>query len=380
MNGKVRLSQPLLLLLNTKPKCIVPFKSMKMDSIKTVLILLLIPFIGNATHAYADQTDKLFSETSPIQLVIQMDMKSVLNDKSDDPQYSEALLIQKISPTQIQGFNIKIRARGKTRRIHNICEFPPLKINFKKKSTVNTIFEGQDKIKLVTHCQESDEYQNYAMLEYLAYQTYNSLTDYSYRVRLVNVIYQDTKQNYADIVKTGFLIEDDDQLAKRIGGEITNQRIWSADSCDQRVVDVFSLFQFMIGNTDWWIHTRHNVDIIKLENDVLIPLPFDFDYAGIINTPYAIPSPELPIVQVKERFFKGPCKAPSDFRETIALFNSRKNDILSLLDEAEFLEKKYRRTSIRYVEAFYRIINDPEKFNAYLDQTCAFAQGGTVSK
>jgi hypothetical protein len=307
-------------------------------------------------------------------------MKQVLNDKSEDPEYHEALLIQKLSDAQIQAFNIKIRARGNTRRIHNICEFPPLKINFKKKSTANTIFEGQDKIKLVTHCQESDEYQNYAMLEYLAYKTYNTLTEYSYRVRLVHVIYQDTEQNYPDIEKTGFLIEDDELLAERLGGEITKQRIWSPDSCDQKVVDIFSLFQFMIGNTDWWIHTRHNVDILKLEHDALIPLPFDFDYAGIINTPYAVPSPELPILVVKDRFFKGSCKSPGDFGQTIALYNSRKDKIIALLNEAEFLDKKYRRTSIRYVEEFYRIINDPEKFSAYLDQTCEFVKGSTFDK
>jgi hypothetical protein len=136
----------------------------------------------------------------------------------------------------------------------------------------------------------------------------------------------------------------------------------------------------MIGNTDWWIHTRHNVDILKLESDVLIPLPFDFDYAGIINTPYAVPSPELPIMEVKDRFFKGSCKAPSDFTQTIALFNSSKDKIIDHLDQADFLDKKYRRTSIRYVEEFYRIINDPEKFSAYLDQTCEFVKGSTFDK
>ncbi len=339
---------------------------------KAFCLLLLLSLASFTFGKNLSNPDRLFSDTEPIQLILQMDMQKVLNDKSEDPQYSNAFLIQNLEDNKIQTFNIKIKARGNTRRIHNICEFPPLKLNLEKKSTVNTVFEGQDKLKLVTHCQESEEYQNYAMLEYLAYKTYNTLTDYSYRVRLVTVIYQDIKQNYDDIEKSGFLIEDDDLLASRTGGRITDKKIWSPDSCEQRAVDVFSLFQFMIGNTDWWIHTRHNVDILKLENDQLIPLPFDFDYAGIINTPYAIPSPQLPILKVRDRFFKGSCQTVSYFDETIALFNSKRDNIIAILENADFLEKRYRRTSIRYIEDFYNIINDSQEFSKYLNQTCEF--------
>ena len=269
-----------------------------MNLFKATLLLLLLPAYCFASEKNS-KGNKLFSSNDPIELILQMDMEKVLNDKSKEPEYSPALLIQKIDDKSIQIFNIKIRARGKTRRISNICEFPPLKINFEKKSTRNTVFEGQDKIKMVTHCNESETYQNYALLEYLSYKTYNTLTDYSYRVRLVNVVYQDINQKYPNIEKSGFLIEDDDLMAKRVNASVSNKRIWSPDSCDQVATDIFSLFQFMIGNTDWWIHTRHNVDLISLEDQKLIPIPFDFDGAGIINTPYAMPSPQLPIVRVE---------------------------------------------------------------------------------
>lgn len=342
-------------------------------SILTIAIILL-PFLGISSDNNKANSNTLFSRATPIEIILQMDMEKVLNDKSKDPQYSPAFLIQKIDEKNIQTFNIKIRARGNTRRISDICEFPPIKINFEKKSTEHTVFEGQDKIKLVTHCNESEDYQNYALLEYLTYKAYNTLTDYSYRVRMVNVVYRDINQKYADIEKSGFMIEDDDQLAKRIGGSITDKRIWSPDSCENNAVDVFSLFQFMIGNTDWWIHTRHNVDLISLNDDKLIPIPFDFDGAGLINTPYAMPSPQLPIINVRDRFFKSTCKTMDyyDYEETIKLFNQKKNTILSMLEGSTFLDKKYRRTSVSYVENFYQIINDPDKFGKYISQNCEF--------
>lgn len=314
----------------------------------------------------------LFKSSEPIKLIIQMDMVKVLNDKSEDPEYSSAYLIQLLEGNQIKKFNIKIKARGNTRRTSNICEFPLLKINFKKESTLNSVFEGQDKIKMVTHCREDEKYQNYAMLEYLVYKTYNILSDMSYQVRLVDVIYQDTEQKYPDIHKTGFLLEDEDLLAERIGGEITDKRIWSPDSCQAESYNIFSVFQFMIGNTDWWIHTRHNVDIIKVGQDELIPIPFDFDYAGIINTPYAIPSSQLPIKSVQERFFKGSCEPFDYYQETIKLFNEKKESIIALWDDADFLHNRFRKKSLEYLEEFYEIINNHQEFSEYLSEYCEF--------
>ncbi len=349
-----------------------------MKASTTILLFLLLTFTP------AKGTDKssqlpLFSSSEPIELILEMDMGKVLNDKTDNPKYNPALLIHKVSNEKIQVFNIKVKARGNTRRIKEVCEFPPIKLNFVKNETPNTIFEGQDKIKMVTHCQDNEDYQNYAVLEYLTYKTYNALTDYSYQVRLVHVTYRDIRRNFPDIEKTGFLIEDDDQMAKRIGGSISDKKIWSSDSCKQEVVDLFSLFQFMIGNTDWWIHKRHNVDIVSLDDGELIPVPYDFDYAGIINAPYAIPSTTLPIVEVKDRFFKGSCKSWDDYRPAIDRFNSQKSEIQGIIESTDFLNKRFKKSSEKYIDSFYDIINDPTKFSKFVDQTCELLYHTTTS-
>ena len=131
----------------------------------------------------------------------------------------------------------------------------------------------------------------------------------------------------------------------------------------------------MIGNTDWWIHTRHNVDLVKIQDgEQLIPIPFDFDYSGMINTPYAIPSAQLPIIHVKDRFLKGSCYDEGHFTDAIKLYNSKKQAVLSTMENANFLDKKYKKKSLKYIVEFYEIINDPESFNRYLNQSCAFAK------
>jgi hypothetical protein len=81
----------------------------------------------------------------------------------------------------------------------------------------------------------------------------------------------------------------------------------------------------MIGNTDWWIHRRHNVDLVELADGSLVPIPFDFDYAGIINTPYAIPSPSMPIKSVEDRFSRVHVSQPQAIlKPFIPLYSSGK--------------------------------------------------------
>lgn len=341
-----------------------------MDFIKTTILLFALFISPIAKSSNKPSNCPLFDSSELLEIVLEMDMQKILNDKSEDPQYNPAFLIQKLEDNKIQAFNIKVKAAGNTRRISKICEFPLLKLNFKKDDVENTVFEGQDKIKMVTHCRNNEDYENYATLEYLAYKTYNALTDYSYRVRLVKVLYRDISGQYPDIEKTGFLIEDDELLTKRLNADISEKRIWSPDSCNQEVVDLFSLFQFMIGNTDWWIHKRHNVDIVVLQNKELIPIPYDFDYAGIINTPYAIPSPQLPIEEVSDRFFKGKCKTIEGYQQAIDLFNERKSEILNIIDETEFLNRRFKKNATTYILSFYKIINDPKKLAKFINQSC----------
>jgi len=128
----------------------------------------------------------------------------------------------------------------------------------------------------------------------------------------------------------------------------------------------------MIGNTDWWIHRRHNVDIVALNNKDLVPIPFDFDYAGIINAPYAIPSSMLPITEVRDRFFKGSCKNIDNYQNAIDQFNQNKSEILEVVEQTDFLNKRLKRSATNYIESFYKIINEPNNLAQFINHTCEY--------
>ena len=64
------------------------------------------------------------------------------------------------------------------------------------------------------------------------------------------------------------------------------------------------LFQYSIGNTDRSIPGRHNIQMVKSKDSTIskpFVIPYDFDYAGIVNTSYAVPDKNLGIESVTER-------------------------------------------------------------------------------
>ena len=315
--------------------------------------------------------DPLFQSEVPLELILEADIIALINDKSDEPEYIPALLIHKMPNLSMNAFEIKVKARGNTRRVTELCDFPPLKFNFKKDHLKNTVFDGQDKLKFVSQCRQEEEFQNYVMEEYLIYKTYNILTEESYKTRLVNITIKDTELRVPEIKFTGFLIEDDKTLAKRIESKSYEELVHFQDSLIDNSLDRLSMFQYMIGNTDWYVTTNHNIDIFQTKiNGDLLPVPFDFDFSGVIDASYAIPSKEIPIYQVKKRYFKGPCRDVENLSSTLALFNEKKDEIYTLYDSFEYLPNYAIKKSLRYYNKFYKIINNTESIDDSFLNAC----------
>jgi len=93
-----------------------------------------------------------------------------------------------------------------------------------------------------------------------------------------------------------------------------------------------AVFQYLIGNTDWSIQYRQNIKLINVYKSSLpVAVPYDFDHAGMVDAPYAKPAPELQLLAVTERRYRGYCMQDIQvFDKTIALFNSKKDTIYKL--------------------------------------------------
>ena len=338
---------------------------------KRYLIAILLITVNLVAEAQKNNHEvDFFLEDSPIKLTLFTDVIALQNDKSKEPEYIQGMLLHHLSKYDRESFNIKVKARGNTRRLTSLCEFPPLKLNFKKGEVKNTSFEGIDKVKFVSQCRKDELFKEFVLEEYLLYKTYNILTDYSYRVRLVEIEIKDHKLRTEPIKMTGFFIEDDKDLGKRTSSKQFKEVVYSQDSCEAESVDIMSMFQYMVGNTDWYINTKHNIDVFETKDGSLFPVPFDFDFAGVINTPYAQPSKEIPIKRVTQRFYKGSCRNPDAYNPVIELFNDKKDQINALYNSFEYLPKPVIKKSLKYYAKFYKILNNPSIAESSFYQAC----------
>ena len=106
--------------------------------------------------------------------------------------------------------------RGITRLRRETCQFPPLRVEFAAPPPATSLFGGQRRLKLVTHCRPGDGFQQHLLLEYAAYRLYNLLTPASFRARLATIDYVDDNGDPV-ASRVGFFIEDKDDVGRRIG-------------------------------------------------------------------------------------------------------------------------------------------------------------------
>jgi len=334
-------------------------------------------FISSFHHLNAyfinseNDTVPLFASDEVLKFTLLVDSRELKKDNAPEPEYTDGQLILH-EATEDKTFDIKVRPRGNSRRFMDFCTFPPLKLNFKKKAVEGTVFESQDKLKLVAYCKDLDLNETYVLKEYLVYKILNCVTPYSNNVRLAQITYKDSNDKGKDVTRYGFLVEDDDNMAERNGGQITESLMSNHDRCERNSLDLFTLFQFMIGNTDWWIASpkKHNVNVMVLDNGNMIPVPYDFDYCGLVDAKYAVTAEELPITSVKDRLFRGYCRLPGTYEIIADKFNEKKGSIYSEVNNLAPLGEKDKKLIIKYLDDFYEIVNDPKLIKRKVYDAC----------
>jgi len=187
---------------------------------------------------------------------------------------------------------------------------------------------------------------------------------------LCEITYVDLGNKRKTITKVGILLEDVKTVAKRNNLKVFEKLIRNQESINKFDLDNFTFFQYMIGNLDWSIPKRHNVKILKDKNKGLpIAVPYDFDYSGFINTSYAIPPKGFGISTVKKRVFRGICRV-NNYSATIKFYQSKKNELYSVINNASFLDAKNRSELINYLDDFYTTLNNPKEVNKKIIKTC----------
>jgi len=345
--------------------------SVNSKALYSLLILLIFSF-----HCQA-QKKALFDTGEILEISMKGDFDKLFKNTKGEPQYFDFSLSYVDNSQKQSEIPLKVRTRGHFRREMNICTFPPLLLNFSKETVLNTLFQNQDKLKLVMPCKG----EKYLLREFYVYKLYNLITDQSFKVRLVRLTLEDLSSKPKDFKPIlGFLIEEEEQMATRNQMSSVAQELIRPESIPMEGFLRMSVFQYLIGNTDWSIQYRQNIKLMHADKASLpIAVPYDFDHAGMVEAPYAKPAPELEMLSVTERRYRGYCIEDMQvFDQTIALYNSKKESIYSLFSESSLLDEKTIKSSTKYLDSFFATLNNPKKLKSEFQYPCLEDGTGNV--
>ena len=272
-------------------------------------------------------------------------------------EYLNAILTYHINEKDSINKEIRLKSRGEFR--NGYCSFPPLVLNFSKGDSNKTSPGKTEKIKVVTHCNHGNE--NYLFKEYLVYKLYNILTEYSFRVRLARIDYISTTGKSKTISTYCFLIEPFNFLAKRTNTIPVSSTTLTQKNIIPEIMDRVTLFNYLIGNTDWAVTFQHNCKILIgnfSDNPGLgVAVPFDFDYSGLVDADYATPSEHLGLESVRQRRYLGLCRSEDDFLKALKEFTDKKSEFYRVINEFPYLNEQSKKSMIGYLDEFYNGID-----------------------
>jgi hypothetical protein len=317
-----------------------------------------------------DTSVDLFEETVPMHITLTLDLKKYQREKFEG-EYMPVHFLYEINDTLQIEKTMRLKARGQFRRSH--CNLAPFWLNIRKADVKNQHLQDINRVKIVTHCNGSKAYGDYVLKEYLCYKIYNIISPISFRVRLVRMTYVDTGRKSKVSEGWAFMIEPERVLAKRFGALVVKKDSLVTGLMRPEEMDLVALFQYMIGNADYSVAGRHNLKILGMPGfgtQGYTPVPYDFDYTGLVNAHYAVPGENLRINSVRERYYLGPCREDEAFIAAIEHINQYREEILQLVDDFEKLDSKYKKELIAYLEDYFALAGSFNELTSSLKRTC----------
>ncbi|MEJ2383087.1 MAG: hypothetical protein P8Y54_01675 [Xanthomonadales bacterium] len=343
-------------------------------------LLLVLPLLLLAAAVRAeDKPPRLFDSDEVLEVTLSAPWQDLVRDERNQDPYPATIEYRDASGATVRHIGT-VERRGVKRQ--EACDFPPIRLRFEKEAVKGSMFRGQKSLKMVTHCERSDRFDQYYRLEMLAYRMYNLVTDFSFRVRPMTVTYLDDKRDDVYDTRFAFVIEDDSDVAERNGMKKLRVPYILPNRFDDTTSSQMSLFQYMIGNVDWSAlrgpdpeECCHNVKLAAprpfTDDDLAYPIAYDFDSSGLVDPPYAAPPDGLGINSVTQRLYRGYCRNDENaMAEVRQQFIGLEPEIMAILEQDTMLNKRSKKKSTRYLERFFDLLKDDRDFERYVTEKC----------
>ncbi len=343
----------------TKFSILVPYKSINYNMNKQIFFFLALFVVNTVSAQVVQESDALFQDQSPLKIKMSYS-NDVIRTETDDTTYIKTNLSY-WGENKWNDLEVSLRARGNFRR--SKCYFPPIKMKIKKSKAEGSLFEGNKNLKLVVPCLLQKEMNDNIVQEFIAYKFYEKISPYHFKTRMVDIEFVEIKKRKTVVHKLkGFLIEDDKRVAERFKGR-SFERYIHPEAMDDITSVQNTMFQFMIGNTDFSVAYQHNGKLLYIDKKIH-PLPYDFDLCGLVDANYAIVNSSLGINNVKDRKYRGFKRDESLLQEVRDQIISKKAQFFQIIDgqQSQFdLTSEFDSTQ-EYLTSFFDILEDDKQF------------------
>lgn len=329
---------------------------------KTTLPALLIAalFAISATTISAQSRPASFFEhltrEEGAALTLSTDISALIANKYN-ADYQPAKLTTGAGKT----YELQVKSRGKFRR--KIAEIPPMKLKVKKKTLAAEGLDTLNEVKLVLPCFLDKRGDDLVVREYLAYRMFEQMTDKSVRARLVDLTLLNTGAgNAAKYQVKAILLEDEEETVARLDGELVDFYGMTSDSLQTEQAALTALFQYMIGNTDWNIAEQRNVRFVRTKAGEMLMIPFDFDFAGFVNAPYATPNADTGLKNIKDRYLMSD-KLGAPALESAYRTMQASRQVFNRICQSAFVPPADAAKLVEYLDSFFAKPGKNEKVN-----------------
>ena len=339
---------------------------------KGACLALGLALAASTAAPAAEPAKPLFADDSLIQISLRGAIGRVASAED------RSRVIEGTLTTGAESLPIRLSPRGITRLRKETCQFPPLRVDFSAAPPATSLFAGQRRLKLVTHCRPSENFQQHLLLEYAAYRLYNQLTPLSFRVRLAQINYvEDSGKTVTS--RLGFFIEDHGDVAARNG--MTQARVGAripVPSLNPADAGRFGVFQYLIANLDWAMQAGPAGDTCCHNSRLIGPggsppyatVPYDFDYSGFVDAPYAVPPESINISSVKTRRYRGFCRHNAEALQAAAEIRDRRAALLAVIAQIPQMSDGTRRKAATFIERGLGDIASDEAVTRNLLKNC----------
>ena len=322
--------------------------------------------------------DPLFRDDAILRVTLEAPLTTLLRERPVDRQYPATLRYTRDDGT-VEEVAVRVRARGKFRRDPSNCRFPPIRLRFRGADVENTIFYGLRQLPLVTHCQNTNVYEQGVLREYMAYRILQEVTPLSLDARLFRITYIDTEGKQRDRETFAIAVEHRNRLAARSGIPVLEIPGTKLANLDSAYLNLTSLFQLLIGNVDFspfkaaegenCCH-NHRLFGVDEKKPPQYPVPYDFDMTGIVSLPHSEPHPAFNLRDVRQRKYRGRCVNNGHVPKSIAVFQEKRDSILELVENLPGASNRTRNALRSYINGFYRVIDDPRRVQREIIDSC----------